>query len=95
LALNDPLLGNPGCTSCWAYDVKIALRGEFPHSHEIAAYGSKHMPCGVAVVAPRDFLAGSQALHIPFEWTGMCFVEIVEVEDQSPLGEANAPKLLR
>ena len=41
---------------------------------------------GVVVVAPGDGQARGQALDVPLEGSGQGFVEVVDVEDEPPLG---------
>ena len=52
---------------------------------------------GVELPGPRhDLEARSEALHVPFPRPGQCFVEIIDVEDDRPVGGvAKPPKLTR
>ena len=80
-------------------DGQVALRGEFPHGGSVAVGGTKHnlatLFYGIAVVAAGDLEAGGETLDIPFEWSGMGFVEVVQVKNQLPLRRGKTPKLLR
>ena len=52
-------------------------------------------PGSEPVVPARHFQARRQPLDLPVEGTGQGLVQIIDVEDQPPLGEANAPNLDR
>src|SRR5918993_3528771 len=71
-------------------DIEIVLARKFLHRPSIGSRGSQHNLTAffptVSAVPPSDLQAGGQALDVPFEGTGVGFVEVVEVEDKAPLG---------
>ena len=75
-------------------DVEVAHAGELPDGRAVRARALGHdRPAGrvVELAAPRgDLEAGGQALEVPLEGPGKRLVEVVDVEDQVPLGRGEA-----
>jgi hypothetical protein len=71
-------------------DVEETHRGVPRHLGAIAAHGQPRGGMGIAVliaVVPRsNGEAGRQPLDVPFEWRGKRLIEVVDVEDQPPVG---------
>jgi hypothetical protein len=69
--------------------VEIPHRGQLGHLRAVTGDGIEHhvspLLVGESAIAPGDGQTGRQPLHVPFPWTGQCFVEVVDVEHQVPL----------
>ena len=73
-------------------DVEMSHRGERPHRLAVRPHGgddrgSPFIPAEVPVAA-GDLEARGQSLHIPLERPAVRLVEVVEIEDERPLGRS-------
>ena len=73
-------------------DVQVGHPGESTHRLPVAGDGGRDDLAAVLaaepVAAPSHFQAGGQPLDVPFPRAGRRLVEVVDVEDQAPLGRA-------
>lgn len=80
-------------------DVQRAHPGELPHTQPVRGHARPHRVAllrhGEAVRPSGDREAGREPFDVPFEGAGVRLVEVVDVEDEMPLGEASSRKFSR
>jgi hypothetical protein len=78
-------------------DLQVAERRELPHRLPVGADDPEHRRCafciGEVALARRDLEARGESLHVPLERPGKRLVEVVEVEDEIPLGRGEAAEV--
>jgi hypothetical protein len=71
-------------------DRHVGLFGELTDGEPVSAhrrgYRGPSLLGRVAVVPARDLHAGGEPLDVPFEGSGVGLVDVVDVEDEAPLG---------